>query len=73
MRKHFVQNWVWLAAFSTTIGAQSPPAVSESQAAGRVERLHLPPLDRVLPSRADAIYQQLVVGVDPAVAMTPRA
>ena len=33
------------------------------------QALHLPPLDRVLPSRADVIYQQMVVRVDPAVAM----
>ena len=56
MRKPLVHNWVWLAAFATTVAAQTPP-------------LHLPPLDRVLPPRADGIYQQLAARVDPAVAM----
>ena len=67
MRKHLVQKWVWLAVLVTSVAAQSPPAAS--QALTRVDALHLPPLDRVLPSRADEIYKQLVVFVDPVVAM----
>ena len=50
-----MQKWVWLAVLSTTVAAQAPP--------------HLPPLDRVLPPRADRVYQQLAARVDPAVAM----
>jgi hypothetical protein len=41
--------------FSVAMPAQVPP--------------HLPPLDRLLPPRADAIYKQMVVFVDPGVAM----
>lgn len=69
MRKHLVQKWVWFAVFSTTMATHAPPALSESEAQARVEGLHLPPLDRVLPSRADVIYQQMVTRVDPSVAM----
>ena len=32
-------------------------------------QLHLPPLDRVLPARAEAIYQAMSMRVDPAIAM----
>ena len=84
MRKLLVRNWVWLGVFATMMAAHAPPAltlrqaqghpersrgVSESAAQARVEGLHLPALDRVLPPRADGIYQQLAARVDPAVAM----
>ena len=78
-----MQKCVGVLLFSVAVTAQLPPALSESQAQARVEGPHLPPpvlsesqsagrvegLDRVLPSRADAIYQQMVVFVDPGVAM----
>jgi len=64
-----VQKCVGVLLFSAVVSAQLPPALSESQARAQVEGLHLPPLDRALPSRADGIYQQMVARVDPAVAM----
>ncbi|MDO8681155.1 MAG: M28 family peptidase [Acidobacteriota bacterium] len=77
-----VQKCVGVLLFSVAVTAHMPPVLSESQDQARVEG-HLPPpvlsesqsagrvegLDRVLPSRADAIYQQMVVFVDPGVAM----
>ncbi len=70
MRKRLVHNWVWPAVFATTVAAQSPaPALSESKPQARVEGLHLPALDQVLPPRADGIYQQLAARVDPVAAM----
>ena len=48
------QKCIGVLLFSAAVTAQAP---------------HLPPLDRVLPPRADVIYQQMVARVDPAVAM----
>lgn len=64
-----MKKCVFVLLLSTTLAAQAPPAVSEPQVAGRVERPHLPPLDRVLPPAAEAIYQALAPRVDAEVAM----
>ncbi len=58
-----------LVLFSAAIAAQAPLGVSEPQAAGQVERPHLPPLDRTLPPVAERIYQALSTRVDAEVAM----
>jgi hypothetical protein len=50
-----VQKCIAVLLFSVAVAAQAP--------------LHLPPLDRVLPPRADEIYKQMVVFVDPDAAM----
>lgn len=50
-----VQKCIAMLLFSVAVAAQAPR--------------HLPPLDRVLPTRANYIYEQMLVFVDPAVAM----
>ena len=79
MRKLLVRNWAWRAVFATMMAAHAPPALSLRQAQGHPERsrgasesaaqARVEGLDRVLPPRADGIYQQLAARVDPAVAM----
>ncbi len=69
MTQSFVQKWVFVVVLSGAVVAQVPLAVSEPQVAGRVERPHLPPLDRALPPVAERIYTALAPRVDAEVAM----
>jgi hypothetical protein len=57
-----------LLGYAVSPSAQMPVPSSGPQAAGPVAA-HLPPLDRVLPPRAEAVYLALATRVDAAVAM----